>query len=277
MALTITYHIDEYGGILLVDSRKVQIIRKGFQAWSDPGISFPISSIVKLYYHPASAFQLGFLQFVLSAHNSRKKVTSYQAASDKYCFAFSKDGNSAIMKDVFNHISGIMDPNNNSNTTSSVFSQFSSAVYLLQNQEGALIVEKDFIYLTHENISAILQGYKKIKSIPVSSIQAIQLSLASYGSNGFLKFFISGGGETLNGPGFGLYADENSIHFSKGHNDMATSIKEYLEQRIVELRSSQPATPISVPDEILKYKRLLDAGVITQEEFEKKKEQLLNL
>ena len=35
--------------------------------------------------------------------------------------------------------------------------------------------------------------------------------------------------------------------------------------------------PISVPDEIRKYKELLDEGIITQEEFDAKKSQLLNL
>ena len=35
--------------------------------------------------------------------------------------------------------------------------------------------------------------------------------------------------------------------------------------------------PISAADEILKFKQLLDAGIITQEEFEAKKKQLLNL
>ena len=33
----------------------------------------------------------------------------------------------------------------------------------------------------------------------------------------------------------------------------------------------------SVADEIMKYKQLLDAGAITQEEYDAKKKQLLNL
>lgn len=35
--------------------------------------------------------------------------------------------------------------------------------------------------------------------------------------------------------------------------------------------------PVSAADEILKYKNLLDAGIITEEEFNAKKTQLLNL
>lgn len=39
----------------------------------------------------------------------------------------------------------------------------------------------------------------------------------------------------------------------------------------------QPAQPVSAADEIMKFKGLLDAGVITQEEFDAKKKQLLGL
>ena len=35
-------------------------------------------------------------------------------------------------------------------------------------------------------------------------------------------------------------------------------------------------TSTSVADELIKYKNLLDAGAITQEEFDRKKAQLLN-
>ena len=39
----------------------------------------------------------------------------------------------------------------------------------------------------------------------------------------------------------------------------------------------RPVTSKSVDEELIRYKRLLDQGVITQEEFEKKKKQLLDL
>lgn len=42
------------------------------------------------------------------------------------------------------------------------------------------------------------------------------------------------------------------------------------------LENKQIGNSFSVADEILKYKKLLDAGAITQEEFEIKKKQLLN-
>ena len=41
--------------------------------------------------------------------------------------------------------------------------------------------------------------------------------------------------------------------------------------------ASNPVAPISIADEITKFKKLLDDGVITQEEFDKKKKQLLDM
>lgn len=43
------------------------------------------------------------------------------------------------------------------------------------------------------------------------------------------------------------------------------------------LSASENSKPADAADEILKYKKLLDAGAITQEEYEAKKKQLLNL
>ena len=43
------------------------------------------------------------------------------------------------------------------------------------------------------------------------------------------------------------------------------------------LNTSQPPATQSVADELLKFKELLDAGVITEDEFNAKKEQLMKL
>ena len=41
---------------------------------------------------------------------------------------------------------------------------------------------------------------------------------------------------------------------------------------------SEPSVPVSsAADELLKYKQLLDCGLLTEEEFLEKKKQLLNL
>lgn len=49
------------------------------------------------------------------------------------------------------------------------------------------------------------------------------------------------------------------------------------DQNSTEEMSNLESETVSSADEILKFKNLLDAGIITQEEFEAKKKQLLGL
>ena len=49
------------------------------------------------------------------------------------------------------------------------------------------------------------------------------------------------------------------------------------EEPAVKAQKKAPASSLSVPDELERYKELFDKGVITQEEFDAKRKQLLNL
>ena len=55
-------------------------------------------------------------------------------------------------------------------------------------------------------------------------------------------------------------------------------IYEYVQDRVRAAKESKnnPAN-VSAADEILKFKQLLDSGIITQEEYESKKKQLLGV
>ena len=74
----------------------------------------------------------------------------------------------------------------------------------------------------------------------------------------------------------GAVHDENSILFNKKELPLILEIKEYVEYKI-NSKASIGTTSISVADEILKFKELLDQGILTQEEFDAKKKQLLTL
>ena len=66
---------------------------------------------------------------------------------------------------------------------------------------------------------------------------------------------------------------------SRSANKICEKVHEVL-LSMEDSRTTQPQVQIqqnSSADEILKYKNLLDMGVITQEEFEQKKKQLLGL
>ena len=65
----------------------------------------------------------------------------------------------------------------------------------------------------------------------------------------------------------------DAVYFQGALNARATEIAEYLNKKIAEQKSS--TTPISAADEIRKFKALLDEDVISQEEFDAKKKELL--
>ena len=96
---------------------------------------------------------------------------------------------------------------------------------------------------------------------------------------GYIQFVLIGSQESKGGLQSAM-RDENTVCFDGGFNTERTNqeareIKEYIENYIHE-RSAGSATASNL-DEIRKLKELLDIGAITDEEFEAKKAQLLNI
>lgn len=78
------------------------------------------------------------------------------------------------------------------------------------------------------------------------------------------------------------FFNENSFTFdtTKVSNEKMDEVAEYVKSRITaykQAKTAPAAAVISPADEIKKYKELLDMGIITQEEFNIKKHQLLGL
>ncbi len=75
--------------------------------------------------------------------------------------------------------------------------------------------------------------------------------------------------------------DDNGVTYTYNYNETAEQIANYINKRIQEInsqnRNRNNSHSGSSADEILKYKKLLDMGVITKAEFEKKKKQLLGI
>lgn len=117
-------------------------------------------------------------------------------------------------------------------------------------------------------------GSKGEKSIPITSISAIQFKEPGL-TTGYIQFAYSGSTETKGGTSAAI-KDENSITFFKRELKKAKELIKLIEMKRHE--SSFPSiTSQSAADEILKMKKLMDAGILTKEEFEAKKKQLLNI
>lgn len=139
----------------------------------------------------------------------------------------------------------------------------------------SLIVYQDKVIIAHNS------PYKSRveKTIYLSNITAVQLRKPTTFKYGYIQFTIPGGGE--NAVVDKLYINDNCVTFTNHTTtENAEEIVEYLNRRIQELQNTTQNSnsyQISSADEIKKYKELLDNGIITQEEFEAKKRQLLGI
>jgi len=144
-----------------------------------------------------------------------------------------------------------------------------------EGQTGQIELFKDKLIIKRAGFFAVLtQGLKGEKTIYLSQITGIQLKLGSTLLNGYIQFTLPGGIENKGGM-IAATSDENTVQFYKQSNDSATNLKEKIEELIYKSRSTSQIVQISNADEIKKFKQLLDDGIITKDEFDKKKKELL--
>jgi hypothetical protein len=123
------------------------------------------------------------------------------------------------------------------------------------------------------------------KVIPFKNITAVQFKKAGAITSGYIQF-IQFGSEVKGGLSNAIQ-DENSIVFSGGNEEKCMyELKCYIERKINHnvMSNNSSAIDSTVPvnahtgaDEIRGYKELLDEGIITRDEFEQKKRQILGI
>ena len=124
-------------------------------------------------------------------------------------------------------------------------------------------------------------GLKGEKKLFYKNISAVNMKAASTFEQGFLQFTLHGSPErsSLFGAIY-LASDENSIIFSKKENGMMQELKTLVEKKISEALTSASSPFVvekSAAEQIKEFKELFDAGIISEEEFNQKKKQLLNI
>jgi hypothetical protein len=126
----------------------------------------------------------------------------------------------------------------------------------------------------------LLTGQRE-KTIPIRNVASVEVKKPG-GFAGFIQFSIAGGkardsSYSMSGGAIEAAQDENSVVFTGQANyETAQKIKTYVETWLAGERTAAPTTA-SAADEIRKLKALMDEGVITAEDFEKKKNQLLGI
>jgi hypothetical protein len=117
--------------------------------------------------------------------------------------------------------------------------------------------------------------FESSKDILLSQITAVKFQEPSgFMGTGHLKFSFVGGTEDKHGFFFSA-PDENDVTFSGGQAKQFVAIKKAIDERIAALRTApKTASPY---DELERLASLRDKGIVTEEEFQQKKKQILGL
>lgn len=168
-------------------------------------------------------------------------------------------------------------PNNDVLPDSSTLEVKPTCIYTMEESGGVLHVYDDRVSITPMGLIGFLsKGLKGTKTIPFHSITAIQFKEAGL-MKGYIQFTIPGGNESHGGV-LAAASDENTFVFDETNSNKAIVIKNFIESKIREIRTSQSMKPatVSLGDELTKLAALKTQGLLTDEEFQAAKKRLLS-
>ncbi len=140
---------------------------------------------------------------------------------------------------------------------------------------GQIELHGNKIRIRRKGLNAIVShGFKGDKDILISSITSIQFKTSNLATNGYIQFSFMGGQEAKGGIKQAV-KDENSVVFTKKNQSDFAKIKEAIDSRIRAGQATGPAT--SEAEELAKFATLKNQGIISEEEFQIKKNQILGI
>jgi len=153
------------------------------------------------------------------------------------------------------------------------------AVIYAKGVNGQITIDGHWLTIERKGWGRV--GHSKgDRRIPLSSITAVQVRPAGSLANGFIRFTVPGSPELrggLNNAG----KDENAVIFNKKHSDDFEKVRLAVEDYIVTQRSGPaplpaPAAQPDIAEQIKKLGELREQGLVTDEEFKAKKDELLS-
>ena len=155
-----------------------------------------------------------------------------------------------------------------------------SVVYTMKGAHKTIKVYED--HLTMEPNGGLLgyvtAGMSGIKTIMFSSISSVQFKKAGL-MNGYLSFTIPGGNEKHGLDVLGMMNDENTLILKpfNPQTELALKIKEYIENKVRDSQKSRvPLQNVSMADELQKLADLKEKGILSEEEFQDAKQNLIS-
>ena len=153
--------------------------------------------------------------------------------------------------------------------------------YLLEATSGNsfLALEKNTIVIRSTGfLNAMAKGgIQGEKRIPIRSVLSVQFKKATDATAGYIQFETAGGSQkAARGGVFEAAGDENSVLFSVNDMPQFVTFRDKVNE-LLESGQEQSPSQVSAADELAKFAKLRDDGVITEDEFAAKKKSLLGL
>ncbi len=160
------------------------------------------------------------------------------------------------------------------------------AIYSIKGSVGKslLVYDNKCVMNTKATLRSVIAGNftDGEKTIYFTDLTGIQFKRGSAVLLGYLQFETASTQANRRRGNWGAnYGSENSFTFEATLNELMEEVSNYVKTRLDEYKEGKanaqvaPAQAPSSADELIKYKQLLDAGAITQEEFDAKKKSLL--
>jgi hypothetical protein len=146
---------------------------------------------------------------------------------------------------------------------------------------GQVHIQGNKVLLTRKGLLSKLSFGSSTKEILIKNITAIQMKDAGF-TNGYIQFVYSGSSESK-GRVFSASQDENSVVFNTWQKKDFHKIKKMIDDRREEIENRMYQNTVPQPQQghsasdLEKFAELRDKGIITNDEFEAKKKQILGL
>ena len=145
-----------------------------------------------------------------------------------------------------------------------------------KGSNGVITIDGDWLTIDRKGFGRAGRS-AGVRQIPLASITAVQLRHARVFTDGFIRFAFAGSPEFRGGLENAM-RDENAVTFRRGHAKGFNMIRAAVEHHIAAHHAGarSGAGEPDIPEQIKKLAELRDQKLITDEEFEAKKAQLLD-
>ena len=150
--------------------------------------------------------------------------------------------------------------------------------FCVKGRNGTLAVSPQKVVIRRKGtMSFVTQGIRGDNEIRIEQISAVRFRKPGAFTTGYISIAFLGGSQFTGGIKQAV-KDENTVMFSANATKDMEHAKELVEQYQAAIPPrSQPIANASVADELEKLARLRDKGILSADEFDAKKRQLLGL